>query len=83
MGLNYHTLLYWSSRLRHEQDGTNGTTELEPSAQFIELTEALKGKSPVAVEPVIELLVSGVMIRVPVGFDEQTLRRVLTVIRQP
>ena len=83
MGLNYHTLLWWSSQLKREDNGGHRATEQQRKPQFIELTEALIGDGSVAMDSGLELLVSDVLIKVPVGFDEQTLRRLLLVIRQP
>jgi hypothetical protein len=83
MGLNHHTLLWWSSHLKREQSDGHTNAGQQTGPEFIELTEAFCGQRPVAVESVIELLVSDVLIKVPHNFDEQTLRRVLLVIRQP
>jgi len=82
-GLNYHTLLWWSSHLKREESGGDTSAEQQTGPEFVELTEAFCGQRPVAVESVIELLVSDVLIKVPHNFDEQTLRRVLLVIRKP
>ena len=83
MGLNYHTLLYWSSRLKRDGAGTNNTTERVTLPEFIEVTETITREKSVLAKSGLELLVSDVLIKVPVGVDEQTLRRVLSVIRQP
>lgn len=81
-GLNFHTLRSWSSRLRCEDRNNGGGTEAR-STQFIEVTEKLFGATPSFREPELQLVMADVMVRVPVGFDEQTLRQVLSVIRQP
>jgi len=51
--------------------------------RFIEVTEALTGANTLADGLGLELLVSDVVIRVPMGFDENTLRQVLAMVRQP
>ena len=83
MGLNYHTLLYWSSRLKRDETGTDRTTQRETTPEFIEVTETITREKSVLARSGLELLISDVLIKVPVGVDEQTLRRVLLVIRQP
>ncbi|MBN1654790.1 MAG: hypothetical protein JXA30_13545 [Deltaproteobacteria bacterium] len=83
MGLNHHTLLWWSSHLKREQVEGRMAAEQQITPEFIELTEAFYGQKPAAVEAMIEVLVLDVLIKVPRNFDEQTLRRVLAAIRQP
>ena len=83
-GLNFHTLRYWSSRLQGEKrDKGKAATLVASKPRFIEVTEALSGTKTMTDGSGLELVVSEVVIRVPVGFDEKTLRQVLSVVRQP
>lgn len=80
IGVNLHTLRSWKWKLAAERRGAVETKRKrsKPSkaaeATFVE----------VAIAPTvgIELRVSGVEVRVPVGFDERTLSRVVAVLRQ-
>jgi transposase-like protein len=77
-GLNAGTLSYWKWRLRRE--GRRG------------LVRRGSGRAPAFVEVVatlptvadrIEVVVDGkLVVRVPDGFDEVTLRRLLTMVRE-
>ena len=80
-GINFHTLRFWSSRLQSEKRGKSGAMVVAPKPRFIEVTEALTGAKPVLGGSRLELVVADVVIRVPVGFDEKTLRQVLSVVR--
>lgn len=83
-GLNFHTLRYWSSRLQGEKRDKGGVAMIVAAKpRFIEVTEALTGARALMDGPGLELVVSDVVIRVPVCFDEKTLRQVLAVVRQP
>jgi hypothetical protein len=82
IGVNVHTLRGWKWKLAAEQSaGTPSraagarrrTPRAEPKATFLEMT--------MAPADAIELRVSGVEVRVPVGFDETTLSRVVAVLR--
>ena len=78
-GLNAGTLSYWKWRLRREGRRTA-------------LARRGSGRAPAFVEVVatlptvgdrIEVVVDGkLVVRVPDGFDEVTLRRLLTVVRE-
>lgn len=83
MGFNLHTLRYWSARLRVEERNRGGARLIAAKPKFVEVTEALTGAEGVTGETGLELRVADVVIRVPVGFDEHTLRQVLSVVRQP
>jgi hypothetical protein len=82
-GLNFYTLRSWSSRLRCEERAKGSTKEAAPKSEFIEVTDKLSGATSSAHESELQLVVSDLVVRVPAGFDEQTLRQVLSVIRQP
>ncbi len=67
--LNAGTLKWWSSQL-------NRTTPATSRPPVVEVTVA-----PTRAESSLEVvLVSGVRLAVPVGFDEATLARLLTVL---
>ena len=68
-GLSASTIYWWRSRLRREG---RSVAELVP----VEVTEA-----PVAASTAIELVVGNdIVLRLPRGFDEADLRRVLSVV---
>jgi len=81
-GINVHTLTTWSSRLRREAGTTvaprNGRS-LAP--RFVEVAAegvtAADGRAAV-----LEIVVGDATVRVPVGFDEATLARLLAVVRR-
>ena len=83
MGLNHKTLLWWSWQLRREAKGGDKASEQTKLVRFIDFTETVSRDKTVVDETVLHLEISDVLVKVPVGFDEQTLRRVLLVIRQP
>ena len=75
LGVNLHTLRAWKYRL----SGGQPTKRIRKSAKptFVEVTRS--SSSPTA--SVLEIVTkTGVRIRVPVGFDEATLSRVLCVV---
>ncbi len=88
IGVNVHTLRSWKWKLAAERRAKGGTPKAHPArsrpaatrnggvpkATFVELELAPS-------EP-IELRVGGVEVRVPIGFDEATLTRVVAVLRQ-
>lgn len=68
-GFNANTLTWWSSRL-----GLSALTRTPPVLEFVMSTRPEQARS---LEVVLE---SGVRVTVPIGFDEPTLRRVLSVL---
>lgn len=70
-GLKAGTLTWWSSEL-------NRTTPASLRPPVVEVTVAA-GHAESALEV---MLVSGVRVAVPVGFDEATLARLLTVLER-
>jgi hypothetical protein len=86
IGVNVHTLRSWKWKLAAERRSEGRTPKTRrarsaakrngpaPRATFVELE--------IAAAAPIELHVGGVEVRVPVGFDEGTLSRVLAVLRQ-
>jgi transposase-like protein len=84
-GLKPSTLSYWKWRLRAEQRKAEGTAarstprgkpkDPEPVPTFFEVSSGMPVTAP------LELVISGaVTVRVPIGFDDQTLGRVLRVL---
>lgn len=92
-GLNASTLSYWKWRLGLEQRATTGTAgpskkaigakvkRSRPAPTSIATFAELPPMSTLNAEP-LELALEGapVRVRVPVGFDEETLVRVLRVL---
>jgi hypothetical protein len=89
MGLNASTLSYWKWRLGSERRASAKSKHARPSAskrrssraatmpEFIEVTPlAAPQREPLALE-----LPGAITVRVPAGFDEDTLVRVLRVVR--
>lgn len=64
-GLRRGTLLWWSSKLQQEARSAEGS--------FVELTAVVE-PAPIEVE-----LANGRVVRVPAGFDDNGLERVLAV----
>ena len=86
-GLNAATLSYWKYRLRREQRERAGKpaaskrrTRLAKFARptFVEATPAMRTSAIAALEIVLR---DDIAVRVPVGFDEETLARVLRIVR--
>ena len=85
IGVNLHTLRSWKWKLAAEVRGAD-RTQRTPSAPRDERRRSTEAKATfveMAIAPAvgIELRVGGVEVRVPVGFDEQTLSRVVAVLR--
>jgi len=78
-GVSVHSLRTWSSRLRRE----GGRKALAPRGRAWPKFIEVGGAARTAGTSMLELVVSDTVVRVPVGFDEATLRRVLAVARQP
>lgn len=74
--LNANTLRWWSSRLRRKPVAVRRPAFVEVVAPRPASPRAPSAK-PVALELVIR---HGVRVVVPVGFDENTLRRLLRVV---
>ena len=77
-GVNASTLAYWSWRLRASRS-KRPTSRPSPSrSRFVELTpSSVSTTSPVMLELVLG---EGVRIRIPSGFDEETLARVVRAV---
>jgi len=86
VGVNVHTLRGWKHKLRATTEPGHEATRLKRSTpppkssrpttapSFVEMTVAPAAE--------IELRVGDVAVRVPVGFDEATLSRVVSVLRR-
>lgn len=80
IGVNPRTLIYWKWKLKKDREGAlpAGRSELatSPAPRFVEVTSSMLPTSPA-----LELVVGErVVIRVPSGFDPESLRRVLVVL---
>jgi hypothetical protein len=84
-GVNFYTLRYWSSRFPVDKRKKKiaAAVVVAPGPKFIDVTEALAVPKAAKRGSGLELLVSDVVIRLSVGFDQQTLRQVLAVVRRP
>jgi len=86
MGLNPHTLTYWKWRLKAQggsPDKHPAKKEAPVQAGFVEvvmppLEPAAEQSAPA--EPLELLLGGGLMLRIPVHFDETALRRVVATL---
>ena len=82
IGVNVHTLQSWKWKLgrgdRRVRPANarrgNWATTVEAKPTFTEMTRAADAS--------IELRIADVEVRVPIGFDEATLSRVVAVLRQ-
>jgi transposase-like protein len=89
-GIKVNTLHTWRWRLQCEQQKSGGTAEAKKRGAtgkgkkptFIDVTEALTGRVETERGSALQVLVAGVVIRVPVGFDETTLQRLVSVLRK-
>lgn len=86
-GLNAATLSYWKYRLRRDQRERAGKTAAPKRgtslakfarATFVEATPALGTSALASLEIVLR---DDITVRVPIGFDEDTLARVLRIVR--
>jgi len=79
-GLHPNTLAWWRRRLR-EIAGTNGGAR----TRLVEVEQGGAGSGYGKVAPRIYEIVlpDGMVVRVPEGFEEQSLDRLLRVIREP
>lgn len=78
-GVNARTLSYWKWRLE-KNEGLKRTAKSD-APMFVEVTPAAGW--PSREQERIELVVSGdVVVRVPTHFDDESLRRVLGVLRK-
>lgn len=76
-GLNRHTLRMWSSQLRRERRRSGPRARHRRGPRFIELQTVPASGS------VLEVALGDVVVRVPADFDQDALRRVLAVVRDP
>lgn len=87
IGVNLHTLRSWKRKFREERAHASRESDAGSAGRPRGRTGA-GSKRPtfvevkVAADEVIELRVAGVEVRVPIGFDEATLSRVVAVLRQ-
>jgi hypothetical protein len=84
-GLNAATLSYWKYQLRRERRAGKSAaskhrTSLAKSARptFVEATAAANASAIASLELIVR---DDITVRVPIGFDEDTLARVLRIAR--
>ncbi len=94
-GLKASTLSYWKWKLDSEDDergsargGTQGKRRRRhaatsvPKVGFVELsTSSLARSGTTTTESMLELVLGGVLVRVPVGFDEAMLTRLVRALQ--
>lgn len=77
IGVNLHTLKKWKWKLDNESKATTKQRPARPrraaTATFVELTPAFTS--------LIEITIRDATIRVPVGFDDETLARTIVLLR--
>jgi hypothetical protein len=79
-GVNAKTLAYWAWRLgrqRHETSGKAKRRKRQERVEFVELVQPPPGTASLQVEVVLG---NGTTLRVPVGFDEETVGRLLRLL---
>jgi len=74
-GVNPNTLMGWRWQFRRQGEVNGGSQA--PGLAFIELSGAAGSGEP---DARIELRIEGITVRVPDGFEPETLRRVLAVV---
>jgi hypothetical protein len=88
IGVNVHTLRSWKWKLAAERRAQGGTPKARPARSRPTATRKGAAPKPTFVElelapaEPIELRVGDIEVRVPIGFDEATLTRVVAVLRQ-
>jgi hypothetical protein len=76
-GVKASTLSYWSWRLRSSRRPRPSARSSAAGGRFVELS----GSSPQDAAPAtLELVVGGMVVRIPSGFDEETLTRVVRAV---
>lgn len=86
LGVSPSTLAWWRWKLRRE--GTErarrrrARREAKPPLAFVEIVPEAAVESPGPRAP-LELQLADVTLRIPDGFEERTLARVLQVLRSP
>src|SRR5262245_43258336 len=85
VGVDARRLASWAERLgavggrrRKTSSPATALAVRSPSPAWVELMATTRGI--VAASPALEVLVSGRVVRVPVGFDAETLRRIVDVM---
>lgn len=78
LGVNINTLRAWKYKLgASKRSRSRRATQKKPT--FVEMTAPA---SAVAAASDLEVIIHGARVRVPVGFDDATLARVLSILRQ-
>ena len=80
IGVSVHTLRYWKRMLdleSRELEGRGRVPTSEAPTTFLEVSAAMVEPASQAMEIVFD---DGTTVRVPPGFDEASLRRVLSIL---
>jgi hypothetical protein len=75
IGVNHQTLSHWKYKLAREERDEQAGGDAGRAPEFVEVTTMLVVDVPLEI-----VAASGDVVRVPVGFDEETLARVLDVL---
>ena len=77
-GVNASTLAYWSWRLRASRSKRPASGSSPSRSRFVELTPS---SVPVTSPAMLELVLGeSIRVRIPSGFDEETLARVVRAV---
>ena len=88
MGLKAASLSYWKWRQKHESESNQGRRapklrRAKPTRpRFVEVNPAKLGALVSGMDARLELVLADCVIRVPGGFDDDALRRVLAVVAE-
>ena len=84
IGVNPRTLMFWKWQLARESGGKPArkrATRTKP--QSVEFVEVRPARAVAVADPRIEIAIGDrLVLRVPVGFDEETLERVVRVVER-
>lgn len=80
VGIKGWTLQRWSQKERLAREGREGGAAIQkPAMKFVRLETARQPSSSVGA---LEVLLAGCAIRVPVGFDEETLSNLVAILER-
>jgi hypothetical protein len=83
IGVNANSLQHWGWRLGsngEEREASEGERREAPEQERLEFVEVVNRRAAAGAEPLEVVLKSGATVRVPRNFDEDSLRRLLTVL---
>jgi hypothetical protein len=76
-GVKASTLTYWSWRLRASRPKQPSARSSAPRGRFVQLSASSPSAAPATLELVLG---AGIVVRIPSGFDEETLTRVVRAV---